>query len=155
MVAEASYGEKGNKETPLTAEVMPDRIGARIVQRYQAWAEDEGVFDELFASLKRNLNAQTTKRIEDETRESGYTYEKCDDGMTQVAAARTLAQILRLMPASGGNSLTLNQTSQTINVSAEQRVAELESIGVPKEQMREACLAMLEVASKPDTAPKA
>lgn len=123
--------------------------GAEIVRKYQDFASDEGVFDDLFACLRRNLNAKKSMRVESTARESGYSYEVVEDSLSQIAAARTLAQIMRLMP-SASSSVTVNNTQNNVQVSAEQRVAELESIGVPKEQMREACLAMLEVASKPD-----
>jgi hypothetical protein len=118
----------------------PEAKGEEIVKRYQGWAEDESIFDELFECLRRNLKGQSSERVADG--KGGYTYRVADDGMVQIAAARTLAQILRLMPAAGAG-VTVNNSSQTINVTAQDRLDELDSIGVPRAEIAAACSDLL------------
>jgi hypothetical protein len=126
-----------------------DRRGSEIVRKYQDFASDEGVFDDLFACLRRNLNAKKSMRVESDKRESGYSYETVEDGMTQVAAARTLAQILRLMPQSAGVTVQ-NGTVNTLNVTTSDRLAELDSIGVKREEIAKACADLLEASRQPN-----
>ena len=118
---------KGLGEFLSAPDSRADAVGVHLVGKFQGWAIDEGVFDEMFECLRRNLNAKKSQRIEDPSKVSGYGYEVTEDGLTQIAAARTLAQILRLMPQSAG--VTVNNTTQTVNVTAADRLAELDSIG--------------------------
>jgi hypothetical protein len=127
----------------------PDAVGEQIVRRYQAYAADEGVFDQLFECLRRNLTATKSQRVEGGCREAGFTYEKVADGMTQVAAARTLAQILRLMPQSAGVTVN-NGPTNTLNVTTSDRLAELDSIGVPRTEIAKACADLLEASKQPN-----
>lgn len=124
-----------------------DATGEAIVARYQQFAAEEGVFDDLFACLRRNLNAKKSMRVESKDREAGYSYEVVEDSIAQIAAARTLAQLLRLMSGTS-SAVTINQSETNVTVTAEQRVAELDSIGVPREVTREACLAMIDATDK-------
>lgn len=117
-------------------ELRAEAVGDAIVRNYQAYAADEGVVDELFDCLRRNMKAKKSQRIESADREAGYSYETVDDGMTQVASARALAQILRLMP-SGGASVTVNAGgtagAEAIDVTASERLNELEAAGGSRE----------------------
>jgi hypothetical protein len=126
--------------TGITRQI--ERRGEEIVRQYQNYAADEAVFDELFTCLRRNLNAKKSMRVASGEREAGYSYEVVEDGLTQIAAARTLAQILRLMPAASG--VTVNNTANTLNVTtAQDRLAELDSIGVPRAEIAAACQDLL------------
>lgn len=129
-----------------------DIRGEEIVRKYQDYASDEGVFDDLFACLRRNLNAKKSQRVESDAREAGYSYETVEDPIAQIAAARTLAQILRLMPQSAGVTVH-NGAQQTIHVTAVERLAELDAIGVPREDIAQACTDLLTAsqAARPTT----
>ena len=107
-----------NGVTGITHQI--ERRGEEIVRQYQDYAADEAVFDELFTCLRRNLNAKKSMRVASGDRDAGYSYEVTEDGLTQIAAARTLAQILRLMPAAGAG-VTVNNTNNTLNVTAQGR----------------------------------
>ena len=120
--------------------------GAEIVRKYQDFASDEGVFDELFACLRRNLNAKRSIRVDkptDADTRGAYGYEVIEDGMTQIASARVLAQILRLLPQANG-TVTVNTSNQTLTITpAADTVAELASLGVTREQLAGACQELL------------
>lgn len=156
MVAETEVG-KGAAENSVyhrmrATELAPEVKGAALVRRYQTYAEEEGVFTELFDCLRRNLNAQTSIRIPGGDHERGFEYEKVDDGMVQVAAARVLAQILRLLPsASAGVNITTNDNS--VNVTVTDKLIELERIGVTREQLRSDMEAILQVVRPAEQSP--
>lgn len=128
-----------------------DRKGEEIVSKFQDFASDEGVFDELFCCLRRNLNAKKSMRVESTERESGYSYEVVEDSIAQIAAARTLAQLLRLMPGTAAVTIT-SGAEGSLKVTAEQQVSELESIGVPKDEIAKNCMALLDYTKTPEQA---
>lgn len=122
--------------------------GDALVSKFQAWAEDEGVFDELFETLRRNLTAKTVVRaskLAGADTAGAYDYETVDDCGSQIRAAQVLAQILRLTPTSGGVVVN-NGPTQTVNISASERVAELAAVGVPPELLERACLDLIEAS---------
>jgi len=123
---------------------LPAVVGDALVSRFQAWAQDEGVFDELFDTLRRALHAKTSIRVPSND-ERGFTHEVVDDWPNQIQAANSLARILRLMPQAAGTVINTGP-HQTLNISAGERLAELDAIGVPREELAKACQDLLEVA---------
>lgn len=128
-----------------------ERRGWEIVKKYQDFASDEGVFDDLFACLRRNLNAKKSMRVESQSREAGYSYETVEDAVAQIASARLLAQILRVMPQSAGVTVN-NGDTQSLTITTQDRISELQSIGVEPEEIERSCIAMLQTLKRANTA---
>ena len=114
-------------------------------------AERHHVAAEILATLRdAMLNAKTTLRA---PKDGKFVYEWTPDHAVRGAAARTLAEILRLMPK--GNGVTVNHGPiQTVNVTTQERLSELDSIGVPREEIAKACQDLL-AASQASQAGKA
>lgn len=108
-------------------------------------AEDSGAVQMIFDTLRNAMkHAQITVRAPDDSK-NGWGYVWSEDWPVRASAARTMAEILRLMPKSNG--VTVNHGAvQTVNITAIDRLAELDSIGVPREEIAKACQDLLAVA---------
>ena len=130
------------------------QVGNPVEQRVRMFehelftlAEQNASIAEIFAALSGAMKeAKTTVRgpqRDDEGKLTGkFGYVWTEDHAIRILAARTLAQMLGLIRASAG--VTVNNTTQTVNVTAADRLAELDSIGVPREQIAKGCQDLLE-----------
>lgn len=144
MVAEIRNGEKGElTHVPKMGCVTPETRIKAFEREFFDLAERHHVTAEIMATLRdAMLNAKTTLRA---PKDGKFVYEWTPDHAVRGAAARTLAEILRLMPK--GNGVTVNHGPvQTVNITATDRLAELDSIGVPREEIAKACQDLLAVA---------
>ncbi len=143
MVAEINSGEKGElTHVPKMGCITPETRIKAFEREFFDLAERHHVTAEIMATLRDAMRAQTTLRV---PKDGKWTYEWTPDHAVRGAAARTLAEILRLMPK--GNGVTVNHGPiQTVNITATDRLAELDSIGVPREEIARACQDLLQAA---------
>lgn len=156
MVAEQTTGVWGpaekldlSVEWPAARKSVPQaRIDALNAELFTL-AEREGAVRDLFNCLRRHMNeAKIAVRGPDSTSAKGWSYQWIPDGPVQVAAANSLAKILRLMPQSAGVTVN-NGPQQTLNVTTGERLSELDAIGVPRDEIAKACQDLLAATSSP------
>lgn len=153
MVAQTSAGEWGNakvldlpQEWKSARKNMPqERIDAMADEIFTLAEQSQSV-REIFDCLRRHMNgAQIAVRAPDENAEKGWSYQWVPDAAVQIVAARTMGDILRLFPKSNG-VIVNNGPTQTLNITTTERLAELDGIGVPREEIAKACQDLLEAS---------
>lgn len=123
---------------------IPRERFAEIEAEFLQLAENSGAVQLIFDVLRNAMTgAQITVRAPDEDSPKGWNYEYAPDHPVRVVAARTLAQILRLMPAANVGANVTVTDNRTLNVTPGQRLAELESVGVGREEIAAACRDLL------------
>lgn len=105
--------------------------------------EKYGLTEELFHELRDALTESTVQvRVaEPGSTPRGWTYAARPDRPVRIAAGRTIAQILGLIKS--GQTTTINNTSQTMNLGHGDSLAQLAAVGVPRETVEAACRDLL------------
>lgn len=112
--------------------------------------EEYGVVEEVFHAVRDAMTeASMSVRVPDKSAGArGWTYAIVPDRPVRVAAARTMAQMLGLIKTSTGP--VTNNTSQTLNLTQGDSLAQLAAVGVPRETVEAACRDLLASVSVSD-----
>lgn len=100
--------------------------------------------------------ATLSARVPDPSGERAHVYAMIPDHAIRLTAARLLAEIWGLV--GGRESLNITASDNSVHITVDQRVAELEAVGIPREQLVAELRQVIDAAeraepTKPDPKP--
>lgn len=138
---------RGREKRGLLAE-----IGEEMALRLQELSIEGGSVGEIFSVLHDGMGATMYVRAADGS-ERGYGYVSVPDHHARLASVNIMAKLLRIAPEAQGASVTVNAAGMAleddaINVTASERLDELERAGGSREPILAAVRGLLETLEK-------
>ncbi len=102
----------------------------RFFELAEPGRDGRAIHDAIFDAL---TTATVQTRVPDANVPRGYAYALLPDHPVRLTAARLLAEIWGMVGSR--DSIGVNVNAETVSITIDQRVAELEAVGIPREQL--------------------
>lgn len=129
-------GGGGVTTLPRDRKIKSAMAGQRrreYIERFLDAVDADAAFTDILRVLHEAMRkAELSARVPDPARPGHFAYAMIPDHTVRITAARVFAELLGLVGSRDAVNVTLGEGA-SINVSVDQRVLELESLGVPRD----------------------